>query len=640
MRKVTFIVSIIVLQMLFLTQKVNAEYTIYNGSKHKVRFIVSTWMEGKGDIPTGYQTNGHHHIEPGDFYTIKRGSSDYYIRMTELIDGTNFLIRPRDAKTRNTYTFKIEPRKGFTVVQKGNGDFLYGSRNIQNLENVGDFYKYKNGGTFSINGDNLVVAKLKRVNSELKKKEETLEKIKGQLARLTSTVIPVESVGYTVLNGSEEKVYLVVSTWREGWGDIPTGYRTIGYYLIEPGNFYTIDWGSSDYYIRMHKSVNGTQHLIKPQTKTREHRRFLVEPQNRFMIVENNGGKILHSSDGIKNLDRIDGFYKYGNKGTFRIGVDGPHIELAEKKFKLSKVNRELEVMRDELAKHIEKSTGTISQEVHALLIFLGNDNGIRASVEQNESRLKGLLKQVSQHANVHLTVMTSKDELIGDVTTMKLSAGNTINPTSSPQGTIRGYQVTNWFYDLHSAQQDTILVYYNGHGKMRAIDGEQVLSFNQQPGDEILRSELRALLARQPGRLKMLITDTCSNRANTSALVAQSTVHFADVRPRSETDTKNLFFQHEGFLDITAVEPGHYAFGTRDIGGFFTVGLIQSFTAESDTNQDGFLTWEEVFKNTQDKTNELFKRASFLPSDERKMKGVRQRGQEPFKHSLPTPAK
>ena len=278
-------------------------------------------------------------------------------------------------------------------------------------------------------------------------------------------------------------------------------------------------------------------------------------------------------------------------------------------------------------------------QEVHALLILLGNDKDIRASVEQNEGYMKHLLRRVSEHANVHLTVMTSKDEVTGEVITMKLSGGDTSDIESKKQGLIKGYQVNDWLNNLRTGQQDTVLIYYNGHGEMREFDNNHIFNFDQQADDKISRTALRAQLERKPGRLKMLITDTCSNRVGTPELALKSTTNFAIAIPRNMTYPKNLFLQHKGILDITAVQPGHYAWGDSDIGGYFTAGLIQSIIDESDTNQDRFLTWQEVFKTTQLRTDEIFKEKDFQQSDALRMRKADQRTQKPFKYSLPTRA-
>ena len=70
------------------------------------------------------------------------------------------------------------------------------------------------------------------------------------------------------------------------------------------------------------------------------------------------------------------------------------------------------------------------AKEVHALLIILGNDVNIRKSVEKSEGRIKEVMRLVSHHCDVHLTVMKSEDELLGSITKMTLG----------PRGTPRNY--------------------------------------------------------------------------------------------------------------------------------------------------------------------------------------------------------
>ena len=635
MRKVTWFMYVLVL--LIPTGVAPAAYTVLNGSKHNVYLIVSTWMESERDIPAGYRTQGYYNIAPGDFLPIDRGNSDYYIRMYRSVNGTRRLIKPSDHETRGTYKFWVRPKKPFMVIEKAKGKSLYSPGGMENLVRTGGFYKYRNGGTFRINGENLEAAKLKKVKRQLAEKKRELEEINQQLAHLTSNFSQVAPAGYTVLNGSTEKVSIIVSTRMESTGEIPAGYRTKGYYKIDPGDFFTINWGSSDYYIRMYKWVNGTKNLIKPRNSaTRGTYAFWVVPKDAFTVVEEGNGEILYPLRDRKNLVRTGGFYKYGNIGTFRIR--GPHQELAEKEFKLTEINRELQVRQFQLAIYEGQLNEIGPPEVHALLILLGNDQNIRLSVKQNERRMKGLMSRISQYAKVHLTMMTSEDAVTGKITTMTLSAGHTSNFRSIPQGLIKGHQVNDWLNNLQAGQHDTILIYYNGHGEMRGYDDKHILNFDQQTEDEVIRAGLRAQLEQKSGRLKMLITDTCSSRAGTPEFVAKS-VNFANVHPRGMTYIKDLFLQHEGILDITAVKPGHYAWGSTDIGGYFTIGLLQSFITEADTNQDRFLTWEEAFRTAQLKTNEFFKQANFQPIDKLKMNGAGQKTQTPVGHSFPARA-
>lgn len=240
------------------------------------------------------------------------------------------------------------------------------------------------------------------------------------------------------------------------------------------------------------------------------------------------------------------------------------------------------------------------AQKVHALLIILGNDKDIRASVEKNESSMQTLFRQVSQNCEVRMTIMKSTDETTGTINEKTLANGN-VTAQSSPQqlGIIKANQVVQWIRDLKTEGEDTILIYYSGHGSIDAV-GTHILNFDPEvTNDFVARDGLRRRLEQKKVRLKMLITDTCSNRVQTPPPIARV---YAKVQSRERRSTKNLFLEHSGFLDITAASDGQYAWGNDEIGGYFTASLIGSFTAEADANQDRFLSWKEVFDVTRSK--------------------------------------
>ncbi len=273
------------------------------------------------------------------------------------------------------------------------------------------------------------------------------------------------------------------------------------------------------------------------------------------------------------------------------------------------------------------------AQKVHALLIILGNDRDIRASVEKNESSMQTLLRQISENCEVHMTVMKSETETIGNITRMTLSNARATNITEQKQGIITANQVVQWIRDLNANSEDTILIYYSGHGSMDAV-GTHILNFDPDvTNDFVARDGLRNSLKQKSARLKMLITDTCSNRVQTPPPIARV---YAKVQSRERQYTKNLFLEHTGFLDITASSEGQYAWGNDEIGGYFTVSLIGSFTADSDTNQDRFLSWDEVFDVTINKTKKLFSETTFLLHNKRKLDEAGQTSQTPMKASLP----
>ena len=252
-------------------------------------------------------------------------------------------------------------------------------------------------------------------------------------------------------------------------------------------------------------------------------------------------------------------------------------------------------------------------QKVHALLICLGDDLKIRASVNVNEENMTDILLQVSENCNVDLTIMKSVKVGRGVVSKMTLSNATTLNPIDQKQGLITTRQVIDWLENLNPNEEDTVLVYYNGHG---GVYGETHMLHFDGVKDLYNRNELSALLARKQARLKILITDTCKNQLDTP--LPQANAYYAQVQEKNRSYTKHLFLQHSGMLDITAASTNQFALANNQLGGFFTAALIESFNEKSDMkgeggigNSDGFLSWEEVFAKCVWETQDLFSQST-----------------------------
>ena len=287
---------------------------------------------------------------------------------------------------------------------------------------------------------------------------------------------------------------------------------------------------------------------------------------------------------------------------------------------------------------------GTSTPEVHALLILLGNDEKIQVSVEKNEAHMTDLLTQLSKHCTVHLTVMvsgrTDAGANTGRVIQQTLSNG-AVSRVDQPLygGLITKGQVTTWLEDLRAKAkpEDTVLIYYNGHGEM--VEGSHHLFLNKKEADILVRAQLRAKLRQNPCRLKLLITDTCSNVASIEeplARVSRVSKYAVDVEARQQY-ARNLFLQHTGLLDITAATPGQYAWSDPDIGGYFTNALARSCALEADKNQDNFLTWQEVFDAAKQETEKKFRGTDFVGKNKRDLEKRDQTTQTPFDYYIPT---
>ena len=258
------------------------------------------------------------------------------------------------------------------------------------------------------------------------------------------------------------------------------------------------------------------------------------------------------------------------------------------------------------------------AHEVHALFILNSLDDGAFSyMLERNESHMKKLMLRVSQFSTVHLTVMEMDDDGEGVVTRMSLANSETSDIQVTEQETASG-SVERWLTDVKSTANDTVLIYFTGFWTAH-----------------FTRADLSLSLKKKPARLKMLITDADEMHIDADT---EPAVSYATATPRPPSlAVMQLFLQHKGRLDINAVSPGEHAIFNRAEGGFFTSALISSIESEG-LNQDGFVSWAEVFARTQILVQDRFKIA--FASGKIRLLGIEQATQTPHAYSLPAPVR
>ena len=276
------------------------------------------------------------------------------------------------------------------------------------------------------------------------------------------------------------------------------------------------------------------------------------------------------------------------------------------------------------------------AQKVHACLILLGNDpdQTYRTSVDINQEAMIGLMQLVSRNAEVHMTLMKSEPGLSGEVTHTHLVKMETKarTPTDQP-GIIKPAQVTQWIRNLKVGPSDTVFVYFNGHGKVDRYGRHQLL-FDKTK--RLARDAVLEALRKKSCRLKMLITDTCSEvKRGTHPADGAYFAEYGDLEAKPQFYARNLFLEHIGILDITATSPEirtasdtDKAFGDAKVGGFFTYALTHALVPDADTNRDDFLSWKEAFAATKAGTKRLCETHPFV-----KPLNIIQR---PVDHTLP----
>ena len=134
---------------------------------------------------------------------------------------------------------------------------------------------------------------------------------------LMTTLIQTQlaSADFLVANGSAtENAWVIYSTWRAASDGLPAGYRTSGWYKVEPGGFrdLSVPADNRSVYIRVEDPYGNE---IEPLDHiTRASYSFWMHPTRIFTAVETAAGRLLDSSLNQASLEKAT-LYKYTNEG-------------------------------------------------------------------------------------------------------------------------------------------------------------------------------------------------------------------------------------------------------------------------------------------------------------------------------------
>jgi hypothetical protein len=215
------------------------------------------------------------------------------------------------------------------------------------------------------------------------------------------------------------------------------------------------------------------------------------------------------------------------------------------------------------------------AQEVHALLVIMDGDPALGSSVKVDREIIKEFLNgKVGRVYQTNIKVLNS-------------SAGET-----TPSNIRREIR------DLRPGRDDVVFFYFSGHGGMISETDKRTFLIVSDPassrrGAKLMRADLEADVNAHNCRLKLIVTDCCSNYPLETG--ARNYVSLAGVRARAGT-IRNLFGEHKGLLHVNGATEGQYGWSSgKGKAGIFTDTLIPSLTEDSDKNKDGFVEWSEV---------------------------------------------
>lgn len=163
---------------------------------------------------------------------------------------------------------------------------------------------------------------------------------------------------------------------------------------------------------------------------------------------------------------------------------------------------------------------------------------------------------------------------------------------------------IRNTLKNMQAGSDDVTLVYFSGHGGM-----EKGKTFLLTADEQSLqRSEIEAALNAKSNRLKIIITDACSNPVD--GIPANRSFSSQTEAGMFDTVYKDLFLNYKGMMHISASTEGEYAWSNNNFGGFFTYHFVKEGLIKKPVSD-----WQVIFKNAKEKTSQMFMR---MPADQR----------------------
>ncbi|HGE70908.1 TPA: hypothetical protein ENX78_08745 [Candidatus Poribacteria bacterium] len=245
------------------------------------------------------------------------------------------------------------------------------------------------------------------------------------------------------------------------------------------------------------------------------------------------------------------------------------------------------------------------AQTTYCLILLMDSDVNISASVVKDAETVQKALEVLQSEGISELKMTTMR----------------------SSEKKVKTSDMIEWIGNLDPSEDDVVMIYYSGHG---FIDEQNRHYLSFEEGDTIPRSDIISRLNELDCRLRILITDSCSNLVSLPTPVTSSPRSIGEKQDRKYY--KDLFIDHRGLLDVTAASEGEYAWGNSTLGGYFTSSLFSSFKGDGIR----FRTWEDVIKDTKDGVMRKFQETQFSTTDIRRLQTKGIKGQNPRVYSLP----
>lgn len=210
------------------------------------------------------------------------------------------------------------------------------------------------------------------------------------------------------------------------------------------------------------------------------------------------------------------------------------------------------------------------------------------------------------QWQRIHLiTVVDSLDKNIGAACSVDGAAVRNVFQTCVERGRLAiksavasdRQTVLDAVDSIQSGPQDTIVLYYSGHG-FYDEDGHRL--YFSSTRSTLSRLELRQHLVAKQARLHVMLTDCCNNYFPSEGLALRYRAVDPNFKPVTTPLFETLFFRSRGIADIMSSGEDEMSL-IRSIteGSVFTIHLVEFLQINADKTHN----WSDLFSAVAQKT-------------------------------------
>ena len=256
------------------------------------------------------------------------------------------------------------------------------------------------------------------------------------------------------------------------------------------------------------------------------------------------------------------------------------------------------------IAGAITVSAATASaQDIHVLMVIDDGNPWTFKQHARDKDRIENLMKS-------SVASMLEKERPGATVNIDELKSNVDSFIPDNPEFMSRD-NILKWVRNVNADRDDVVFVYFSGAGGAEKEAPHERYLYAPRWDAELYRKLYRKELAKAVEelncRLKILITEI-----NIGRTVHQS----VPLSYGNRNYLRQLFLEHEGFLNLTSTSLGGIALGDYINGGWFTLALTAGILGQSivkledidQSPQDGFVSWKEVFIETKEYLDEFYK--------------------------------